>query len=270
MGGCGTTTDLFIGGRVEAVQPAEGHHRAGLEAVLLAASLSDDTAGTVADLGAGAGVAGLCVAARCPAAEVVLVEREPALVACAGAALVRPANGAFAARLRIAEADALSARGRAAAGLSPASIDHVIANPPFHVPGKVRASPRSARAGAHVLGEEGVAAWLRAAAAIARPGGTATVIFRADALLPLLEAMAGRFGALQILPVHPRAEAPASRVLVRGVKGSRSRAVSLLAPLVLHGRSGSRFLPPVERMLREGASLAEAHAPWQNAVAGPS
>ena len=54
------SVDAFLGGRVEAVQPEKGHHRAGLEAVLLAASLDARISGTVVDLGAGAGVAGLC------------------------------------------------------------------------------------------------------------------------------------------------------------------------------------------------------------------
>ncbi len=51
------TADAFLGGKVEALQPAAGHHRSGLEAVLLAASLDSRIAGTVVDLGAGAGVA---------------------------------------------------------------------------------------------------------------------------------------------------------------------------------------------------------------------
>ena len=58
------TVDAFLGGLVEAVQPASGHHRSGLEAVLLAASLDSRISGTVVDLGAGAGVAGFCAAAR--------------------------------------------------------------------------------------------------------------------------------------------------------------------------------------------------------------
>ncbi len=34
-----TTADAFLGGAVEAVQPTLGHHRSGLEAVLLAAAV---------------------------------------------------------------------------------------------------------------------------------------------------------------------------------------------------------------------------------------
>ena len=49
----GITVDSFLDGRVEALQHAKGHHRAGLEAVLLAVSLDSRLTGTVADLGAG-------------------------------------------------------------------------------------------------------------------------------------------------------------------------------------------------------------------------
>ena len=35
------SVDAFLGGRVEAVQPRAGHHRSGLDAVLLAAAFAD-------------------------------------------------------------------------------------------------------------------------------------------------------------------------------------------------------------------------------------
>jgi tRNA1(Val) A37 N6-methylase TrmN6 len=95
-----TTVDAFLGGRVEAVQPARGHHRSGLDAVVMAAALGPRARGRVADLGAGAGVAGLSLAARAPSVSVVLVERESELVACSRAALARAGNAAFAAMRR--------------------------------------------------------------------------------------------------------------------------------------------------------------------------
>ena len=73
--------------------------------------------------------------------------------------------------------------------------------------------------------------------------------------------MAGRFGGPDILPIHPRAGEPAHRVLLRAAKGSRAPA-RLLPPLVLHGAAGGAYLPPVERLLRDGAGLAEVHPAW--------
>ena len=44
----------------------------------------------------------------------------------------------------------------------------------------------------------------------------------AESLGPLLAAFEPRFGALTLLPLSPRPETPASRILLRGIKGSRA------------------------------------------------
>jgi tRNA1(Val) A37 N6-methylase TrmN6 len=252
------TADAFLGGRVEAIQPAAGHHRAGLEAVLLAASVPEGTNGTVVDLGAGAGVAGLCVAARCPEASVVLVERDTTLANCARAALARPANRRFVARVVIVETDIANR-----AGLSDGMAAAVVCNPPFYQAREASASPSPSRADAHVLGETGLDPWLRAAAALVRPGGTATVVFRADGLDLVIEAASGRFGALDILPIAPRPGMAAHRILVRGVKASRA-PLRLLPQLVLHNDDGNGFRPEVDAILRQGAELSKVVPSWNN------
>jgi tRNA1(Val) A37 N6-methylase TrmN6 len=265
MGAAGEaqTIDAFLGGRVESVQPAAGHHRSGLEAVLLAASLPAAAHGIVIDLGAGAGVAGLCAAARCQDIAVTLVDRDPVAAACARAALERPANGAFAGRVTVVETD-IARRG----GLANAAADHVIFNPPFREAAAGTVSPASARAGAHVLAESGLDPWFRAAAALLKSGGTATVIFRADGLDRLLAAASGRFGALDLLPIAPREGEPAHRLLMRGIKGSRA-PLRLLPPLALHG-AGNAFRPEVDAILRDGAALAAAAPSWRQSAGAPS
>ena len=251
------TIDAFLGGRVEAIQPASGHHRAGLEAVFLAASLPAVTIGTVVELGAGVGVAGLCIGARCRDARILLVERDAIALECARAALARPANSAFAGRLDIVEAD-IEDR----AGLEQGIADAVIFNPPFHDAAASSVSPASARAGAHVLGEGGLDVWYRAASALARSGGTATIIFRADGLDLVIAATKGRFGALDILPIAPRAGEPAHRILVRGVKASRA-PLRLLPPVVLHEHDTNRFRPEIDAILRDAAPLESVVRSWK-------
>jgi tRNA1(Val) A37 N6-methylase TrmN6 len=264
------TVDAFLGGRVEAVQPAAGHHRSGLEAVILAASLETRISGTVADLGAGVGVAGFCVAARCKRARVVLVERDPVAVGCARQALTRTTNASFADRVRIVSADIEASEGeRSTAGIGRDLAEHVILNPPFYGGAGGTRSPEPARAGAHVLGERGLDAWFRAATSILKFGGDLSVIFRADGLEDLLAAAGRRFGAVDILPIHPRPEQPAHRLLMRAIKGSRA-ALRILPGLVLHDDTGSGFRPPVEAMLRDGRALSSAHRPWHQARGRPS
>jgi tRNA1(Val) A37 N6-methylase TrmN6 len=263
------TKDAFLGGRVEAFQPATGHHRSGLEAVLLGASLPADFAGGVIDLGAGAGVAGFCAAARCPGTEVTLVEREAAMIACARRSLDLAANRDVAGRVRIAAVDIRSNEAsRMAAGIAREAADAVLTNPPFHAAADVRPSSAPARVAAHIL-ETNLDDWFRAASWSLRPGGTLIAITAAASITELLDALTGRFGAAALLPLHPRPGLPAERLLVRATRGGRA-GPQILPGLVLHGSSGNGFTPPLEAILRDGAGLGDVHQSWQAGSRSPS
>ena len=177
-------------------------------------------------------------------------------------ALALPDNAAFADRVRIVPADiAAPEADRASAGIGRDLAEHIVLNPPFYSPAAGTQSPDEARAGAHVLGTGGLDPWFRAAASILRFRGDLTVIFRADGLRELLAAAGKRFGAVDVLPIHPRADAPAHRVLVRAVKGSQA-ALRILPSLILHEETGSAYRPAVDAILREGRALSSVHHPW--------
>jgi len=251
-----TTTDRLLGGRFAVVQPQRGHHRAGTDALLLAAALPPGAAGCVVDLGAGTGAAGLAVAARCPATTVVLVERDPVLAGLARAAIGLTENAALAGRVRVVEADVgAPAAVRLAAGLSGGAAAHVVINPPFHPPGAVRASPAAGRAAAHVLADGGLEPWLRTAAWALAPGGGLAVIFPAVGLAALLAALGGRFGAVAVKPVHARAGTAAIRVVVTAVKGSRA-PLRLCDRLVLHAADTGAWTVEADAVLRGGEALS--------------
>src|ERR1700744_717708 len=67
------TEDAFLGGRLRLRQPKSGH-RAGHDAILLAAATSAKPGDRVADFGAGVGAAGLALASRVAGIKLVLVE----------------------------------------------------------------------------------------------------------------------------------------------------------------------------------------------------
>ncbi len=260
MGGA-LTRDAFLGGRVTALQPAEKHHRSGLDAILLASLFGADTAGRVCDLGAGAGVAGMALAARAAHCSVTLAEREADLVAAATEAAALAENAGFAARLLPVAADILDPAARLQAGLLPSSFAHALMNPPYHDEASVRVSPKAERARAHVLGESGLDGWFRAAAALVQPGGSLAVILPAARLGDLLEGLGGRFGGAALVPVQPRRDEPAIRILARAIKGSRA-PLRLLPALVLHEDDGSAFTPALRAVLGDGASLDDVHMSW--------
>jgi tRNA1(Val) A37 N6-methylase TrmN6 len=154
------------------------------------------------------------------------------------------------------EADLLSPASRRAAGLLNESAGLVISNPPFLDPGRARLSPDPRKRRAHVMSGEGpsaLAAWIAAAMALVAPGGFMILIHRPAALRVILETLAPRAGEITVLPVYPRLEAAASRVLVRGKKGSRA-PLAIAPPLVLH--NGNGFTAAAEAIHR-GALLID-------------
>lgn len=241
--------DAILGGRLVLRQPRRGH-RVGHDAILLAAATSARPGEQIIDLGAGVGAAGLAVARRVEGVAVTLVEIDPALAALAGE---NAARNALAERVRAVCLDvAAPAAAFAAAGLAAAAADRVLMNPPFNAP-QQQPSPHPGRRLAHSASRHTLDRWLGAAARLLRPAGVVTLIWRADALDSLLPALTAGFGAVTLLPIHPKPGAPAIRVLARAVKGSRA-PLSLLPGFVL-ADAAARPTAQAEAVLRGGALL---------------
>jgi tRNA1(Val) A37 N6-methylase TrmN6 len=242
--------DDFLGGSISVLQPRAGH-RAGSDAVVLAAAVPARAGDRVLDAGAGVGVAGLCLAARVPGVEMTAVEIDPKLCALAEQNAAR--NG-FAESFRVVNGDVgwLASKLRAA-GLVREGYHHVMANPPFHAEGAVRKTPDEAKAAAHVMRAGGLGGWIRFLATMAAPKGRLTLIHRPDSLGELLGHLKGRFGDIAVFPLFPKRGEPAVRIIVQGRKGSRA-GLKFLQGLVLHEVDGS-YTDAAEAVLRGGAAL---------------
>mgnify|MGYP000294842841 CR=1 FL=1 len=242
------TRDAFLGGRLTVSQPKKGF-RAGLDSVLLGASVPAGTA-RLLDLGAGVGTAGLVALAMDRAGAADLAERDEPTLALARINI--DVNG-FGARARLLAVD-IAAKGaeRRAAGLADNGYDVVIANPPFFGAGTQAAD--TARANARHMETEAIELWVKCAASATRAAGMAIFIYPAQGLAALLGAFDRRFGDITILPLSPRPGAPASRVILRGVKGSRA-PLTLLPSRPLHGPDGNAFTPEFDAILRGAAVL---------------
>lgn len=223
--------DAFLGGQLRLKQKRSGH-RAGHDAILLAAATQAQAGDRVVDLGAGIGTAGLALARRVGAIGLSLVEIDPELAALARANAAANAIDAEAIVLDVtADAQAFAAH-----GLVPDSVDVVLMNPPFNDPARHRGSPDQMRHTAHVATEETLTAWVHAARRILRSNGALTLIWRADGIADVLAALSRGFGSLAIMPVHGDAGRPAIRVLVRAVKGGRA-PTRLFPGLVLNDQT---------------------------------
>jgi tRNA1(Val) A37 N6-methylase TrmN6 len=132
-------------------------------------------------------------------------------------------------------------------------------NPPFNDPDRQNLSPDPRRRLAHAA-RLPLDIWVGRATRLLAPHGVLTLIWRADGLAEVLAALgAAGYGAMAVLPVHPRPDAPAIRILVACEKGSAVPLV-VLPGLVLNDEFG-RPTEAAEAILRQGASLPLAAVP---------
>jgi tRNA1(Val) A37 N6-methylase TrmN6 len=236
------THDRFLNGAVTVIQPAKGY-RAGMDAVLLAASLNAKPGETLAEAGCGAGAALLCAAHRLPDCRFTGFERDPqtAPLAMEGAKANR-----FETRVTISQHDIA----QRPADLENA-FDQSFSNPPFFDPASVRA-PGEGKENAY-LAETPLKAWILFLHHVTKPGGRITLIHRAAALGELLELLSPRTGEIEVLPIRPAPGQPASRVLIRARKGLRRGPLTLYDGLALHEHSGGPSTPGAEAALTGSA-----------------
>lgn len=236
--------DVFLGGRLRILQPEKGF-RSGSDAVLLAAAVPAAAGDAVLELGCAAGVAALCVLRRVEGARASGLEMQPEL-----AALARENAARNDLDLEVVEGDVAALP----ASLRRRSFDHVMLNPPFFESGHATPAPDASRRMGRLEGEGGLAPWLACALRRVRPGGTVTLIHRADRLRDLLAAFGTQAGRVVVFPLWPMQGAPAARVVLRAVKSARA-PLTLASGLVLHDADG-RYTEEAEAVLRDGRALA--------------
>ncbi len=236
------TCDDFLNGRVQLWQPRKGY-RAGVDAVLLAASVPAKAGQTVLDLGCGAGAAALCLGARVAGLDLLGVERQALYAGLA------QRNGLSCVKADLADLPK---------DLRQRSFDHVIANPPYFDRAHGHAAEDVAREGA--MGEvTPLETWVDVAARRLAPKGYLHMVHRTERLPALLSALNGRLGSIELCPLQPRAGRGAELVLLRARKEGRA-AFRLHAPILIHAaahheRDAEDYTPDVRAALRDGAAL---------------
>jgi len=244
------TRDAFLGGRLTVSQPRHGF-RAGLDSVLLGAAVASAST-TLLDLGCGVGTAGLVALAHNPLLSATLADQNFDMLALARLNIEE--NG-FAGRATLIEAD-VAAKGaeRLAAGLRDNAYTSVIANPPFFDSAGGTLAREGARADARHMDAPSLDLWVKTAAGCAAAGGEVIFIYPIESLSPLLASFSARFGAITVLPLSPRVDTPVTRVLLRGIKGSRA-PLTMLVNRPLHDAEGRAFAPQFDAILRGTARL---------------
>jgi len=242
------THDAFLGGRLTLWQPRRGY-RAGVDPVLLAASVPARPGQRVLELGCGVGAAMLCLQTRVTGLDLTGVELQPAY-----ADLARRNAAPLGEPYRI---HTLSIR-FLAPEIRACRYDHVIMNPPYF---DRDAGSKSSDPGRDLAmgGDTPLAEWLDIGIKRLAPKGTISVIQHITRLPEVLAASAGRVGSILVKPIQPRAGKPPNLFIFRARQGGRAPFV-MAPPLVMHdgpAHQGDResYTPHVSKILRQGAAL---------------
>ncbi len=243
------TQDDFLGGKLRVFQPRKGY-RAGVDPVLLAASIAVKPGQSVLELGCGAGVASLCLCARVPGISVTGVELQDEYATLAQQnAVENKANfTVINADLRKMPADLRQKR-----------FDHVIMNPPYFERAHGVAAEDAGRDVA-LAGDTPLADWLDIGARRVGPRGYLTIIQRIERLPEVIAALNGRLGAIIVRPIAGREDRAPELFLLQARQ--EGRAAFRMAPtLIMHmgqAHTGDKetYTPHVRAILRDGAELS--------------
>ena len=243
------TENEYLGGRIRIRQPQKGY-RAGVDPVLLAASVPARSGQSVLELGLGVGTAALCLSERVDGLSLTGVEIQSDY-----AALARENASLNAADLTVVDADLAVLPDQ----IKNSRFDHVIANPPYF--------DRNAGHPAGDLGRETamgeatpLAPWLDIAARRVVPKGYVSFIHRAERLGDLLAQLPKTLGSVQVQPLQPRVGRDAHLVILRA-RHSGKAPLRIHAPITMHqgenhGQDAEDYTPEIKALLRDGAALA--------------
>lgn len=243
------TDDAILNGRLRLLQPRRGH-RFGHDAILLAAAVPVQEGERVLELGGGVAAASLALLSRVPDTHVTLIEIDPALCALANENIAR--NG-YSQRARAIALDAEAPiEIFAKAGMDPGTFDHVMMNPPFN-DASHQPSPDAMRRRAHEGPAGLLAGWIATARELLTGSGQVTLIWRAEGIDDVLNALHDGFGGISVIPIYPAPERLAIRVIVSAMRGSDAPQRTL--PGLTLNDSDGRPSDEAEKILRGGGRL---------------
>lgn len=206
--------------------------RFGMDAVLLSDFVRAEAQATVADFGTGTGILPLLMWGRGKGQrfEAFEIQREMADMARRSVAL----NG-LSARIRVHEASVEEAPSL----LSPGSVDVIVCNPPYGMPGATLHNPGLSKDLARHQDPRGLKPWFTAAYRLLRGRGRMALIYPAPMMLSLMNDLS----RVALIPkrfrmIYPRVDKPANLVLVEAVKDARP-TLQPEPPLIVYEQDGT-------------------------------
>ena len=206
--------------------------RFGMDAVLLADFARVEERDRTADFGTGTGILPLLLAGRGRGAhfDAIEVQAEMADMAKRSVSLNGLTERIHVHHCRVEEADNV---------IAPGSLDSIVCNPPYGVPGTTLLNPEKALSTARHQSEKGLTEWYRMAYRLLRGKGRFHMVYPAPRMLEAMTALSkARLEPKRFRLIYPYADKPANLVLIEAMKDAKSM-LHPEPPLIVYEKDGS-------------------------------
>jgi len=220
------TLDGFLGDKLKIFQLKNGY-RAGHDAVILASSIKAKKGDNCLELGLGSGV-------------VLEISHENIEI------------NDFQKIIKVLNID-IEEKLNKVDKLKSQTFDHVYANPPYFTKSTSSIPENDNKKAANIGNNKTLEIWIRKSLTFSKSGGTITFINHINNLPELLYLFSKKMGGVEVTPIYPKRNTPASRVIVTGVRDSK-KAMKFNEGLILNNSNG-KPTRRVENILRKGVSL---------------
>ena len=221
--------DLQLAG-LRLIQKTSGF-RFGMDAVLLAAFARVEERERVADFGTGTGILPLLLAGRGKGAHYDAFELQPdmAEMATRSVNLHGLTERIAVHNLPVQEADLVVPNG---------TLDAIVCNPPYGVPGTTLLNPDKALSTARHQTESGLTEWYRMAYRLLRGKGRFYMIYPAPRMLEAMSALSrARLEPKRFRLIYPYADRAANLVLIEAMKDAKPM-LHPEPPLIVYEKNG--------------------------------
>lgn len=214
--------------------------RFGMDAVLLADFARVEARDRAADFGTGTGILPLLIAGRGQAAHIDAFEIQPDMadMAARSVALNGLTEKISVHLLPVEQAEEAVKSG---------SLDVIVCNPPYGVPGTTLLNPEKALSLARHQTQEGLIAWFRMAYRLLRGKGRFNMIYPAPRMLEAMTALSrARLEPKRFRLIYPYADKPANLVLIEAMKDAKPM-LHPEPPLIVYQPNGA-MTPELKRI----------------------
>ena len=214
--------------------------RFGMDAVLLADFARVEARDRAADFGTGTGILPLLLAGRDRGAHIdaLEIQHDMADMAMRSVRLNQLTESITVHNVPVERADEV---------IRPGSLDAIVCNPPYGIPGATLLNPEKALSTARHQTEDGLTAWYRMAYRLLRGKGRFHMIYPAPRMLEAMTALSrARLEPKRFRLIYPYADKPANLVLIEAMKDAKPM-LHPEPPLIVYEQDGS-MTPELKRI----------------------